>query len=130
MKKPVIVATLLAVLSGCVLVGQEAAEKGKTALIGKTKSELLACAGIPGATYQDGGTEYLAYAGTGNYRRPGTTTYLGNGVFMHAGGGNNTSCIVTLALRNNRVAAVNYRSSGGALIAPDEACGLVVKSCL
>src|SRR5690606_37155736 len=88
-------------LGGCVLVGQEQAERGKTALNGKTKAEILACAGIPSGSYRSGNVEYLGYAGSGIFRG-GSSTYAGGGVFLHSPRGR-SECVVTLALTNGRV---------------------------
>lgn len=129
MKRLLIVGPMLA-LSGCILVAQQQAQQGKTALVGKSRAEILACAGVPNATFRDGGTEYFAYSGSGMLRSGGSTTYVGGGVFLHSGGGGQSQCVATLAFQGGRVANVSYRSSGGAVTAPDEACGNIVKSCL
>lgn len=117
-------------LTGCIFVAQDQANKGKTALVGKSRSQILACAGIPNATFRDGGTEFFAYAASGMRREDGDISYVGNGVFLTSSATMQAQCIVTLSLRGGVVASVNYRSSGGAITAPDEACGYVVRSCL
>lgn len=117
-------------LSGCIIAAQQQAEAGKKQLVGKPKSAILACAGVPSGTYSDGGTEYLAYGASGNVRHGGSTTYLGNGIFTSTGHSRQSQCIVTFAIQGGKVASVNYRSAGGAPIAPDEACGYVVRGCL
>jgi hypothetical protein len=63
-------------------------------------------------------------------RSGGSSTYVGGGVFLHSGGGRQAQCIVTLAFQGGRVVNVSYRASGGAITAPDEACGTIVQSCL
>lgn len=119
-----------ATLSGCILVAQQQAEAGKKQLVGKPKSAILACAGVPNATYKDGGTEYLAYSAAGGVSTGGSSTYVGNDMFINSGHTNQAQCVVTIAIRGGVVSNINYRSSGGAITAPDEACGYVVRSCL
>lgn len=121
---------LSSLLSGCILVAQQQAETGKKQLVGKSKSAILACAGVPNATYKDGVTEYLAYSAAGGVSTGGSSTYVGNGMFINSGHTNQAQCVVTIAIRGGVVSNINYRSSGGAITAPDEACGYVVRSCL
>lgn len=119
-----------ATLSGCILVAQQQAEAGKKQLVGKPKSAILACAGVPNATYRDGGIEYLAYSASGGLNSGGSTTYVGNGMFINNSHANQAQCVVTIAIRGGAVSNISYRSSGGAITAPDEACGYVVRNCL
>lgn len=121
---------LLLALAGCMVIDQETATQGKTKLVGKSRSEILACAGVPNATFRNGPTEYFAYGASGRAHSGGSAMYLGNGMFTTHGSSRQAQCVVTIAFQGNRVAAVNYRSSGGAIIAPDEACGSVVRGCL
>ncbi len=121
---------LASLLSGCILVAQQQAETGKKQLVGKSKSAILACAGVPNATYRDGGIEYLAYSASGGLNSGGSTTYVGNGMFINNSHANQAQCVVTIAIRGGAVSNISYRSSGGAITAPDEACGYVVRNCL
>lgn len=112
-------------LTGCVYVEQGNATKGKTALVGKTRSQILACAGVPNETYKNGSSDYFAYDGTGRTR----ISMVPVGGNMIAGVGRQSQCTVTLGFKGDRVATVNYRAGGG-LLTPEEACGPIVKSCL
>jgi hypothetical protein len=120
---------ILGALSGCILVNQQMAETAKTALVGKSRSQILACAGIPNQTFRDGATEYMAYYGSGNVRTHGSGFVEGNSI-IYSGGSRQAQCVVNIAIRNDYVSDVNYRSSGGAITAPDEACGIVLRGCL
>jgi hypothetical protein len=128
-KRSILLAGLCAGLSGCILMDQQAATTAKTALVGKSKSEILACAGIPNQTYRDGSTEYLAYAGSGNVRMSATANQT-FGTTIYSGASRQSQCVVSIAIQDGTVAAVTYRSTGGAITAPDEACGQIVKGCL
>lgn len=127
---PLVALSVIALLSGCVIAAQQQAEAGKKQLVGKPKSAILACAGVPNGVYRDGGTEYMAYGAVGNVRHGGSTTYLGSGVFVSNSRSRQAQCTVTFGIQNGKVASVNYRTAGGALIAPEEACGYVVRGCL
>lgn len=129
MKKAALPLIALA-LSGCVIANQQNATQGKTALIGKTKSQILSCAGIPQSSYIDGSNEYFGYGAQGLRRSNVTADHLGGGFVLFSGTAAQSQCIVTMTLTGGVVTAVNYQSSGGTLIAPDEACGSVVRSCL
>jgi hypothetical protein len=120
---------LCAALSGCILVNQQTATTAKTALVGKSRSAILACLGAPDQVFSDGGTEYLSYYGAGNVRSHGNVFVNSSGGF-YSGSSRQAKCIVNFAVRDGRVASVNYRSSGGAITAPDEACGIVVHGCM
>lgn len=125
MKNYVALALCAVMVSGCVYVDQSRATKGKTALVGKTKAQILACAGVPSQTYKDGAADYFAYNGSGRTR----ISMVPISGTMVAGVGRQSQCTVTLGFKGDRVASVNYRAGGG-LLTPEEACGPIVKSCL
>ena len=110
--KPAIYAVIALpiIISGCVLVAQEQANRAKKVLVGKTKAEILACAGVPTSTFTGGGVEYFAYSSAV------TKT--------------NNQCVMTLTFSGDRVSAVAYRTVSGVFTAPQEACGDMVSTCL
>lgn len=119
----------VALVSGCSVMDQQSAEAGKTQLVGKTKSAIIACLGVPDRTYTEGDSEYLAYAANGRTRGGMVANRSGNTVIM-SGGSRQSQCVVNFGFQQGTITTVTYRSTGGRWQAPDEACGELVRLCL
>jgi len=119
----------LAALCGCTIANQQTAGKARTNLVGKPKGAILTCLGAPDQVYQDGATEYLSYGATGRSRGGMIANSVGSSIIM-TGVSRQSQCVATFAIQNGVVASVNYRSSGGGLFSPEEACGSILRNCL
>lgn len=142
MQKQMLIAALSAVLlSGCSIARSIDATNAKSSMVGMDRLELLSCAGIPTAAYQDGETEIFSYnvqngvvsnaAGFGAAR----ANYFNNNATSYGAGfasGNSTvkACQATITLRNGRVSRVVYRGQGEGLLVPNSECEPVIRNCV
>ena len=65
-------------IEGCALVENEQAAGAKSALIGRSRFEIVACAGIPDETATYHGTETAVYSAAARYLAGGTVLGLKN----------------------------------------------------
>ena len=104
------------------------AERAKTELIGLSKAELLACAGVPHRRYQEGDLEIFTYSASADSVGVGVVT--GASPQIAVGAMRRRYCEATFALRNNRVERVSYAGRTGGLLTKGEQCGFVVENCV
>lgn len=117
---------ILTFLFGCVTTAtrvhrSKIAEKAKTELIGKSKTEILSCAGAPVGKDTSGKLEFLSYVSgnkIGNVDKqknfPVETRY----------------CEVTFVFENDKVIDILYTGRTGARSSKDEQCAFVVEKCM
>jgi len=104
-------------LDGCAVVEHEQAINAKWALIGRSRPEIMACAGIPNETQTNHGTETAVYSAAARYATGGTVLGLKN-------------CTVLITFVSGRVSGVDYIVDDPGLIAPLEVCAEIVSTCL
>ncbi len=89
----------------------ELAERARTELLGLSKDNLLACAGVPDKHLATRDREYLTYV-------------------VERDDVSGRFCAATFVLKDSRVEAVAYRGQTGGLLTAGEQCGYVVQNCL
>lgn len=104
-------------LEGCAIVENEQAISAKSLLIGRSRSEIMACAGIPDETVRNHGTETAFYSAAARYSAGATVLGLKN-------------CNVQFTFEAGVVSAVDYMVEDPGPFAPLEACAEIVSACL
>jgi hypothetical protein len=119
--------TLAAMLLGAGCTPERGAPAAEPApLVGKTRAEILACAGTPARTAQQDDAELLVYRALGSRRTPGTITRFGERPLEREV----FSCEATFTIRNGRVAQVSYGgTTGRSPPTRDEACAAIAANC-
>lgn len=117
---------ILTFLFGCVTAATRVyrsriAEKAKTELIGKSKTEILSCAGTPVSKDTSGKLEFLSYM-SGNK--------LGKADKQKKFPEDTRYCEVTFVLENDQVIDILYTGRTGARSSKDEQCAFVVEKCM
>ena len=116
-------------LAGCIFERSQEAKEARTALIGKSRSEILACAGQPRSTVKDGPIEAFVYfTGTPNYDR--LLDIKPTDAQQVTGTNLPKDCRVRIIFRNDVVEKVDYSGNTGGLFSRGEACASVVRGCL
>jgi hypothetical protein len=119
--------------SGAVYRRSELATKAKTELLGKTKREILTCAGAPIRSQNFEDLELLTYFGGGDYidNSPNVTVSVGRGRSSGSSGINAALmyCEATFILKDGKVEQINYAGRTG-IKAKDEQCGFIVENCV
>lgn len=132
MKKTLVLLVIVTLLAGCASTKfgrADLAQRAKVELIGKTKKDLLICAGVPLRSEQAEDMEFLTYLSGGD-----SDAYVSSGAGSSAGGGTVSArkryCEVTFILRGGVVEKVNYSGRTGGLITEGEQCTFVLQNCL
>ena len=106
------------------------ADQAKTDLIGKTRNEVISCAGVPVRSLKNKefNSEFFTYVGgsSSSFSLHRINSIM-NPIFAKS---KNRSCTVTIELVNNIVTKVRYSGDTGPLLAPDELCAEVVADCV
>ncbi len=103
------------------------ADQARTELVGASKVDLLACAGVPSRSATVGNTEVLTYTTGGS----GAAAAFGVvGPTSVVVGSHRLGCHATFVLRDNRVVRVTYSGRTGPPLFPREECGFIVENCL
>jgi len=123
---------IAALLAGCASTKfgrADLAERAKVELIGKSKKDILMCAGVPVRSEQAENMEFMTYYSGGD-----SDAYVAGGAGSSAGGGavsvKKRYCEVTFILSNGIVEKVNYAGRTGGLITEGEQCAFVLQNCL
>lgn len=132
MKYTLILAIIATLLAGCASTKfgrANLAERAKVELIGKSKKDILICAGVPTRSQQAKNMEFMTYYSGGD-----SNIYMADGADSSAGGGTvfakKRYCEVTFVLRDEIVEKVNYSGRTGGLITEGEQCAFVLQNCL
>jgi hypothetical protein len=129
---PYLISVLM--LSGCALQRAQDASDAQQQLVGMSKSQILACMGIPGKKATEGRIEVWSY-NSGNGQTDTFVTgstqanMLGNSGYA-AGTTSRRYCVVNIAIENDRVGNVSYVGPTGGLVTQGEQCAFVVQNCL
>lgn len=129
-------------LSGCAVQRAQVAQQARADVVGRTKAEILACAGVPSRAMTEGATEILAYQYDGDVQVFGGSSSSGtiSGNMMGAsisttGGFGGTArqlqCTANFVLQSGRVVALNYSGrTGGGILTQGEQCAFIVSNCV
>lgn len=118
-------------LAGCALERATTATQARDALVGKSKSEILACAGAPDRERREGDWEYLSYLrvehpsggelpGEARRENPALAKAFADRRY----------CEVTFVLHDGRVQRLGYAGNTGGLLTQGEQCGYIVEPCV
>ena len=129
---PLTLLVITTLLSGCAstTIGRsDIADRAKVELVGKSKKDILTCAGVPVRSQQTDNMEFLTYYSGGD-----SNAYVAGGTGTSAGGGavsiKKKYCEVTFILSNGIVEKVNYSGRTGGLLTKGEQCAFVLQNCL
>jgi len=113
-----------------VLLSSPAQSFEKEKFIGKTKTYLLSCAGVPERAMKSGGTEFLTYSHSRG--SSGVVTGFANFGYGHYGPGfvsrREHTCQINFQIRNGRIVDATERWGGGFISGP-MACNSIVENC-
>lgn len=104
-------------VQGCAFVRNQDAIDARTALIGRSRPEIMACAGIPNEVAKAGTKEIAIYSVAARYLASGVVLGLKN-------------CTVNIVFETGRVTAVDYFVDDPGPLAPLESCTEIVSTCL
>ncbi|MFZ5570730.1 MAG: hypothetical protein ACOZF0_10015 [Thermodesulfobacteriota bacterium] len=112
-----VVMSLMPVTMGCAAHKRaKIARQAQSDMIGMTKAELLACAGVPVRSERLENMEFMTYSSGGD----------SHGMFHRV----RRYCEVTFTLRDGRVEKIAYNGNTGGYFTEDEQCAYALKSCL
>jgi len=134
MKRMAMILALAALLPGCAMQRAQQAAEARQQMLGLSRQDVLACAGIPAQRASEGSVEVWLYpSGNGHTDTQSTASvHGGNGVTS----GHQTDvttrryCIVNVAMTAGRVSRVTYTGPSGGLFAADEQCAYAVRNCI
>ncbi len=125
----VVIATLITSCASTKFGRADLAKRAKVELIGKSKKDILMCAGVPVRSQQAENMEFLTYYSGGD-----SDAYVTGGVGSSVGGGvvsvKKRYCEVTFILKDGIVEKINYAGRTGGLITEGEQCAFVLQNCL
>ena len=126
--KKILIATLVVFfcLNGCAhtKIGRaKLADRAKYELVGKTKTEILMCAGAPVRSEREGDFEFITYFSGGD-----KSVYVDDE--MGYASVKKRYCEVTFVLQNGVVQKVNYTGRTGGLATKGEQCAFVLQNCV
>jgi hypothetical protein len=119
MQKFLAAVALSSMLQCCALVQNQQAVDAGPALIGKRRSEIMACAGTPDQIVKADGKEIAIYIVVGAARHLVSGAVLGRG-----------QCTTSIVFEAGRVSAVSYAAADPGILAPLESCAQIVAGCL
>jgi hypothetical protein len=102
---------------GCAFIQNQDAIDARTALIGRSRPEIMACAGIPNEDTKAGTKEIATYSLAARYLTSGVVLGLRN-------------CTVSIVFEKGLVSAVDYMVEDPGPLAPFESCAEIVSTCL
>lgn len=129
-------------LSGCAIERAATANQARSDVVGMTKAEVLACAGIPSQTIKEGSTEIIAYqyqgevqvfsssTGEATATRTSSNTVSASGSGFSSGRALQRQCTANFVLEGGRVTKLNYSGRTGGLLTQGETCAFIVKNCV
>ena len=126
---PRLALTLVALaLTTCDTIDSHTARQAQEQLVGMSRPEFFACAGLPNRSQMIEGAEYDTWdfqPFTPDNSFSATLPLLG-GIAFGSGG----SCHVTGIFRNNRLEALNYAGDTGGILGHVAECVTIVNHCL
>jgi hypothetical protein len=104
-------------VQGCAFLQNQDAIDATTALIGRSRPEIMACAGIPNEDTKAGTKEIATYSVAARFSASGVDLGLRN-------------CTVRIVFEAGHVSSVDYVVDDPGLLAPLETCAEIVSTCL
>jgi hypothetical protein len=140
MRRPIVVAALVALLASCMSERVQVATAAQTRMVGLTKAALLACAGPPHEATSQGDLEILSFD-VSEPAEPGVPASPPAAAARAAGTGQTGAtafhlglrakhCIARVTVVGDRVRRVSYVSSAGLPVTDLERCAAVVEACV
>lgn len=108
---------LCLLVQGCAFLQNQDAIDARSALIGKTRPEIMSCAGIPNEDTKAGTTEIATYSVAARFLTGDVVLGLKN-------------CTVRIVFEQGRVSSVDYIVDDPGPLAPLESCAEIVSVCL
>jgi hypothetical protein len=138
MHRVLVAAGCALLLCSCALQRAKLAADAPSQMIGKTKEQVLACMGVPGAKAVEGQTEVWSYnSGNGQTVGFGSSSVSvtgGRGYATGSGFGSSVTeqrfCTVNVTMVNGRVDRLNYVGPTGGLLTQGEQCAFVLQNCV
>lgn len=125
--RPVLMALLAAsALGGCSIVRHNTSVDATTELVGLSKSDLYACAGVPDRTAVIGSTEYVTFDNSEETSQSLTIPLIGGG----ASNQQTQFCRATAVLEGGKVVSLSYTGDSGVFYATDEQCSYSIRTCV
>ena len=104
-------------VQGCAFVRDQEAIDARSALLGRSRPEIMACAGIPNKDTKADGKEIATYSVAARYTASGVVLGVRN-------------CTVSIVFDAGLVSAVDYIVDDPGPLAPLESCAEIVSTCL
>ncbi len=105
------------------------AKRAQLELVGKSKQDILMCAGVPLRSHKAQDMEFMTYYSGGD-----SAAYVTGGSGTSAPGSTVSTkkkyCEVTFVLRGDVVEKLSYSGRTGGLITKGEQCAFVLENCL
>ncbi|ADJ27061.1 hypothetical protein [Nitrosococcus watsonii] len=124
-----VIATLLAGCANTKFGRADLAERAKVELVGKSRKDILMCAGVPVRSQQAENLKFMTYYSGGD-----SDAYVAGEAGSSTGGGavsvKKRYCKVTFILSGGVVEKVNYAGRTGGFITEGEQCAFVLQNCL
>jgi hypothetical protein len=108
---------------GCATPAQVGEYPNQLAMLGKTKADVVQCAGVPHKERRDGGVTLLPYYREAPMLKESRASFKGSMPTMHHG------CWATVILTDDRVTEVRYRFVPDTFDASDE-CEKIFEQCV
>ena len=128
-------------LAGCAVERAATAQQARQDLIGKSKAEIIACAGVPSSTIKEGQVEVLAYQYDGDVQvfQSSTAEAIGTrsdntvrttGFGLGVSSVRRRQCIANFVFENGRLKQLNYSGRTGGVLTQGEQCAFIVSNCV
>jgi hypothetical protein len=126
-------------LGGCAIERAATAQQARADVLGRTKAEIIGCAGVPTSSYTEGSTEVLAYQYVGDRKISSTGTVTAQEPGRFSAGGlaissegsiQQRQCTANFVIENGRVTRLNYSGRTGGLLTAGEQCAFIVSNCV
>ncbi|MFT8418144.1 MAG: hypothetical protein ABF636_04830 [Acetobacter sp.] len=122
-------------LGGCGYYASRMAHKGQLAVLGMTREDLVACAGVPDKT-QSINPHVQVYQYTRSTNNPSTndSTLVPLQTLVNLTqttlGGAGTTCVASIRLVDDKVTDMHYSGDNDQMIGRDGVCATIIKGCL
>lgn len=130
MNKIMAISLITLMMAGCAAQRAGVASRAQTEMIGMSKKDLLACAGVPARRDQVDGTEYFTYIGGGDSVGTGVATATSPNTAVAVTKQNRRYCEATFVIQDGVVSKVNYAGRTGGLLTKGEQCSFIVENCI
>jgi hypothetical protein len=119
-----------ALASGCAVQRAEIANRAQSEMIGKSKKDLLGCAGVPLRQERVDDLEFLTFGGGGDSVGTAVVTSTSPSTAVASGKSAHRYCEATFVLKDGVIQRVNYQGRTGGLLTKGEQCAFIVENCV